>query len=643
MATRKEIIEVEVKGTGQGVKQVEKLDKTIKGVGKTAEKSADSVEGIGKAGQKSKNGLKAVSTGIKGIGLALKAAGIGLIVGLFVSLGNILSQNQKVMDTLNTVTTSLSLAFNAITDAIGSAWQSAKDATGGFDAMKKVIGGLLKLAITPLKLSFFAIKAAIISTQLNWEKSFLGKGRPEKIQELTASLKEVQGDIKRVGDEAITAGLQVVNNFSEAVSEVGSLAKATVEEVSEISVKSIIDQAKAMVELKNTAELAVAQQSLLVEKYDIQAEQLRQIRDEERNSINDRITANNDLLKTLDDQEDAMISLANLQIQAAQQQFDKTGKIEDEVALIDALANKQGVLAQVEGFRSEQKANDLALDRERIELNNSLSASESKLAFERKKFNAEQIEDEKEKLLALQEIELEFQEFEALRLENIVLNANAGTQAKIDAQIALDEFLETSRQTNITASKAIADQEIELEKKKTQSKTNALNSYIQIAGAESRVGKALFLAKQLISIKEQIQEIKNTTRKGAKAVGDAGIDAASNVSSASKVGFPWNLVTIASAIVQGVSIMKSVKSAVGKAGASSVPATPSISIPSQAVPSTQDLQTPQFNAVGSSGINQLAQSLGEQEQNPVQAFVVSGDVTSAQEMNRNIIQGARIG
>jgi len=52
---------------------------------------------------------------------------------------------------------------------------------------------------------------------------------------------------------------------------------------------------------------------------------------------------------------------------------------------------------------------------------------------------------------------------------------------------------------------------------------------------------------------------------------------------------------------------------------------------------------PSFNVVGASGTNQLATAIGGQTQKPIQAFVVSNDVTTAQEMDRNIIDGASIG
>jgi len=50
-----------------------------------------------------------------------------------------------------------------------------------------------------------------------------------------------------------------------------------------------------------------------------------------------------------------------------------------------------------------------------------------------------------------------------------------------------------------------------------------------------------------------------------------------------------------------------------------------------------------FNTVGASGTNQLADAIGGQAQKPSRAYVVSTDVTSAQSLDRNIISGATIG
>ena len=54
-------------------------------------------------------------------------------------------------------------------------------------------------------------------------------------------------------------------------------------------------------------------------------------------------------------------------------------------------------------------------------------------------------------------------------------------------------------------------------------------------------------------------------------------------------------------------------------------------------------QAPAFNIVGSSPTNQLAQAIGEQEQSPIKAFVVSSEVSNQQALDRNIEQTASIG
>lgn len=52
---------------------------------------------------------------------------------------------------------------------------------------------------------------------------------------------------------------------------------------------------------------------------------------------------------------------------------------------------------------------------------------------------------------------------------------------------------------------------------------------------------------------------------------------------------------------------------------------------------------PAFNIVGASETNQLADAIGGQSQQPVQAYVVANDVTTAQSLQNNIVEGATIG
>lgn len=641
----KKIIEISA-DVGDALKEIKNLFNTMveeeKKAQKQTEETTQAVKDIGNASKSTEKEVKSISKGFKGLGLAIKAAGIGLVISAFQGLKDIMSQNQRAVNIFSTAFETASIVINQVVTALFNVYDAVSKSSENFNGLGKVLSGLLTLAITPLKLSFFAIKLGLKEAQLAWEQSFFGDKDPETIKTLNASISETKTRLAEVGAEALKASSDVVTNFGDAVGEVANIGKIASEELSKVSVKGAYEQAKVNLELKNTAEIASAQQSRLVEQYDRQAEQLRQIRDEERNSIEVRRKANDDLLITLAEQEKAMLKQADLQIASAQNEKEKNNTVEAQKALIDALANKEGILAQIEGFRSEQKANDLALDKEQIELNKTKLESESKLSIEQKRFNAEQIEDELLRLEKLKEIDELEAEQEAVRLQAIVDNANAGTQAKIDAQIALDEFIEQSRQTNITREKEIAEEEEKIEQQKIASKQAALNSIISIAGAETRVGQALFAAKQILAFKETLADIKRITFKGSQAIAEAGVSTSQNVANASRIGFPQNIITIAGAIAQGVSIISSVKKAVSKTkanvsgGASS--SLSSISSPSE----TPQAQAPSFNIVGKGGANQLAEAIGSQESKPIKAYVSSNDVTTAQGLERNIVEGATI-
>jgi hypothetical protein len=615
------VIDLEAK-TDKAIKEIEKVSESITELNqevvkgnKNTSKSLDSVE----------KSASSVSKGIKGFGLALKAAGIGLVISALTSMKEIFSQNQRVVDVFSTGFEAFSIVINQVVSAFINTYDAVAKSSENFNGLSKVLGGLITIGITPLKLGFFAIKLGIQQAQLAWEESFFGGKDNEKIKELNIGITETRKSLLDTGQDAVNAGKDIYNNFSDAIGEIGNIANVAGENLSKISVKSALEQAKVNIELKNSAEIAAAQQSRLVEQYDRQAEKLRQVRDDERNSLEVRKKANDDLLATLDAQEKAMISQADLQVAAAQNEFNKNKNIENQIALIDALSNREGVLAQVEGLRSEQQANDLALSREEIELTNTKLESESKLSIERKRFNAEQIQDEILRLEKLKEVDLLEAEQETLRLQAIVDNANAGTQAKVDAQIALDEFLEQSRQTNITrdeeiekAKEAINQKEVQAAKEKVMAVGNALNQLSQIAGENTAVGKGLAIAAATINTYQGV-----TDALAAKTV--TPFDTA------------LKFINAAAILSNGLKTVRQIASVkVPSVGGSSVGGGGSVGGGSTIS------QPPAFNVVGASNTNQLADAIGGQAQQPVKAYVVSNDVTTAQSMDRNIVSGASI-
>ena len=574
---------------------------------KDALKSINNIEAASKGAEK---GVGGISKGFKGLGVAIKAAGIGIVISALAKLGEVFSQNQKVADLFNTAFEAVSIAFN---DFVNFAVKNTSGIIKFFEAIFK----------NPLE----SLKGFAKAFKENIQERF--DSYLDTLGYLASAVKKVfSGDFAGALDDVKNAGkesLDVLTGVNDSFDKGKEFIEKTTESIKDYATETL-NAAKENVNLANTAQLAAAQQTLLVEKYDRQAEQLRQIRDEERNSITERKKANDDLLEVLESQEKAMLATANAQLASAQAEAAKNNSIENQVAVTDALANRLGVLAQIEGFRSEQKANDLALDREQIELTNSKGESESRLSIERKRFNAEQIEDELARLEALKEIDLLEAEQETIRLEAIVENANAETQAKVDAQIALDEFTEQSRQTGIAREKEISEASIKISKGEADAKKanlsqvgNALGSLSEIAGKETKAGKALAISQALIS-----------TYQGATA-------SYASLAPIPFVGPALGFAAAGAAVAGGLKQIKAIKKTKvpGGGGGGGGGATPSAPSAAPAPPS--------FNIVGASETSQLAGAIGDQTQQPVQAYVVANDVTSAQSLQNNIVEGATIG
>lgn len=585
-----------VKKTIEIEARVDKAEKDLKGV-------AAGVQSIDSSLKDVKKSSSVAAKGIKGIGTALKAAGIGLVISLLGELKEVFSSNQRVADGFSTVLETISVVFNQVATAAFNVYDQITDTTGSFDAMGKVIKGLLTLAFTPLKLAFFGITLGVQKAQLMWEESFFGDNDPETIKRLKASILETKTNIVEVGKAAAEAGKNIVNNFSEAVSEVGAIGTSIVKQVGKIDLADARATAEANVRAEKASKLATARNRIILEQKDRESEKLRQIRDDEAATIEDRIKANNDLALVLKEQERLMLKNADAILNAAQAQFDKNGNDENALALLEAKAEKEGILAQITGFQSEQLINVNGLERERLDL---IDEGNEKIA--------EDIEIEDERIAAIQKL-TDFQ----------ILTTVEKLQRDRDTALAELELLNATEEEKQKVRDHYAQQEVELSELTTTQKLNlaadALGNIATIAGEESKVGKAAAIAQATIS-----------TYLGAQ-------EAFSSLAGIPVVGPALGALAAGAAIVSGIATVKkiaSTKTPSGSSGGGSSISAPQRTTTSAATP-------PAFNVVGASETNQLAQSIGQEEKQPLKAFVVSNDVTDAQALDRNIVENASIG
>jgi hypothetical protein len=612
-------------------KSIVDLNKNLETTGKDAEAGMEAISDGAKKAEKSSFSLGKV---MKGAFAIFGGAGIvALAVKIFNKFAEVLQQNQNVANLFAIATEAVSLVLSDLVNLL-------------INNVSKVTDFMNALFVDPvgtMKEFIKSFQEGIIN-RFNQALEVLGFLGSAIKKVFSGDFAGAMADVKEAGKQTVDVFTGVDDSFDEVSKTVSNYTK------------EIVKTAKANVDLANSAELAAAKNQGLLESFDFANEKLRQTRDEERNSIDDRIKANNQLRDNLKEQETLMLANAQIALDAANAQLAKDkDNIEFKKAQIEAENELAAVKATIAGFESEFKANDLALDKEKIELTNSKLESEANLSIEKKRLNAEQIESDVLRLERMKEIDVEEQELQMARLQRILDEANEGTQAKVDAQIALDEFMAESDRTNLERQTEITEAEKALEEQKRAEKEKTFNDLVAIAGAESKLGKAILIAKQALALKEMIMEAKATLFSAKQSVvkatvkgAEAGADSAAGLAkTSSALPFPANIPLIIGYVAQAIGIIGAVKSAIGqtKSAAASVGASggsgTEVSAPVAAVGSAA-AAPPDLTSVSGTGENQLANVIASQNQQPIQTFVVASEVTTAQSLERNIVDGATL-
>ena len=190
--------------------------------------------------------------------------------------------------------------------------------------------------------------------------------------------------------------------------------------------------------------------------------------------------------------------------------------------------------------------------------------------------------------------------------------------------------------------------ELEFQEKERKFAQDTLDNTARLLGEETKLGKAALLAKQLLAAQAFLIDIGALKNKASIVSAEADLDAAkggeavaSGLGETLKLGFPKAILPLiayaatAAGVIGGIiSAVKGTKKVAASVGGTSG-ATPQAQKPT--------FTPPAFNIVGQSDTNQLAEAITGQTQEPIKAYVVSNDVTTAQSLDRNIVEGATIG
>jgi len=621
MAINKEIkINVDAKGAKRSIKGVKDgLDDTGKASGKVNDKLDTLTGGAISKFRKMTGTLKTVATGFKGIGFAIAASGIGLLV---ITIGAVIAafksseegQNKfaKLMGVIGSVTGNVMDLVTDFGDAVIWAFeepQKAIEKLGDLIA-ENVINrfvGLLELvpalgsAIDEALSGNFSAGAKIAADALG--KVALGV---ENVTDKTgAYISEIEREAKTA------AGIADMRAKADKIERKLLTEKAEAErriaELREISARKDLYN----IEERKAALVEAGKINTSITEKEIGAAKLRR----------DAIVAENKLSKSNKDdlkaEEQAKADLINLETQSLKLQKSISAELssvnKQALAEADALTKAAQEKLDADLKIAEEKASEEAkTERERLE-----KIEEIRAEYRRK---SQDLEDETE----LEKIE-RTQERELLELDRL----DASEQQKADIKLYYSRLI-SDENTRLKLSEEQKLQAIEDEssKKKMQLQKSVQGATVDIAS--QTIGLVGQIAKEGSDLAKGLA-VAQATVKGYEGAQNAFTTAAASPITSVFPAYPFVQAGLAGAF-SAVQIGKILSTKMDGKGAA----------PRLSNGGGSRSSAPSFNVVKGTGDNQISESIQAQNKKPVQAFVVSKSVTSQQELDRNIIDDASI-
>ena len=274
-------------------------------------------------------------------------------------------------------------------------------------------------------------------------------------------------------------------------------------------------------------------------------------------------------------------------------------------------SNKDALKAE-----EEAKAAVIVLETQRLQLQKRLG---TELASINNQASAEA------KALAAERLKIREEEIKTFEKEAIVLETFSTTE-KEKTRIALEESMKRSLQISSdevalsALRKKLSEEDAETEQALSDAKVSIVQNTLGLIGEivkeGSDIGRGIAATQATISGIEGVQNAYTTAQKSPITT--------------LFPAYPLVQAGLAGAF-SAIQIQKILSTKSAKSGGASVSG-----------PGSRGASAPSFNLVQGTGSNQIAQTLANQNE-PLKAYVVSSEVSTAQGLDRNIIAGASIG
>ena len=579
-------------------KDVKDLEKSIEGVNKEVKEVSESSSELtgqldnltGGAISKFKGlrgTLKNVITSFKSLKVAIIGTGIGALLIAVVALGQAFTRSeegqnkfQKILGVIGSVVGNLLDLLADLGENIISAFENPEKAWNSFtDSLNKGYQFIKKQVIDRFQGGWEVLSGRVESGILKMRIAWNEfTGDSEEAELLRAELEEV--------NKKVTEGVQKIANANKAIVEVYESAK---DKLKEFSVEVAKDAANAAKIADLRAKADRLDRKLIVDRAKADRDRatlLEQSVNKEKFTVQERISFLQeaaDLEEKITNQE---IEAARLRLQA-QQAENALGKSTKEDK--EAAAQLEANLIQLETARlTKQK-----------EVTSQIIAFKAEEAAALKAIADQKAAEDKE------------------RLDRIA----AEEKERKDKQ---EQEEKERNERRIAEEKAVADAEMAIKNASLDAATSAFNIIASTDKKNKKLQAAMLIATNAVGI---AQNIINTKAANARLTAEAGI-AAPPLILANNIRMITGIAASVAATAQGLRALKSG----GAASGGGVTSTTSAS----------GGAAPSFNVVGATETSQLADAIGGQTQQPVQAFVVANDVTTAQSLENNIVEGATL-
>ena len=320
MATTQDILLTYKTDTGEVTKSLDEIVSGLQGVDNKIEETAQSTKKV-EAGLKATG--KAGSIGFNAIGGAIKATGIGLLVGLVAKLIQKFTENKKVAEALEVVFAGIGAVINQLFEVVEPLGDALMDAFKNPMETLKNFGKIIKENIINRFegiLEFLPAIGKAISLVFKGEFAEAGKVAADAAGKMVLGVENVTDKIIAAGEAIGEFATDFVDSTKTAISSSNDLVKAQ---------QRLRDQQRDL-----NVEYAQARAEI---------EQLKQKRDDERLSIEERIEAAQRASELDQEFADKREAIANREVELVQREIAMQG---ETVERLDTLAEARIAAAE---------------------------------------------------------------------------------------------------------------------------------------------------------------------------------------------------------------------------------------------------------------------------------------------------------